>query len=345
MKLPAIGLMISLCISSCNGNKADHSEPIEAGPGRLSVDGEYDKDKKVVSVEKQSPSTALANVRLISEYKVGVSEYFKKKVGNNFEFPDDFAVKDGILYLLSYHNNNLVILDSKTGLTTSNQVINKLIRECSEKYYGVNNVYVVGDRLYLKCQRAVIQYNFATEEVIVTPYSKSIQHLLVLSDQSFVSFSVDTATHFDASGKLVKGYKFPEFIHDDAINYRDTIFEKSHNKVYLYSLDLINNGELYREVTFANSAEEGDRKYLHAITPSYYVMVDFKIRDRIFLIDRNSNKLVREVKLDPDLLKQESLDIQDEDVANGIRIVAEDDNNFYILLMKNKVIQVFHLKA
>jgi hypothetical protein len=344
MKHISVWLLASLILFNCNGNKAENSSILETSPN-LNSATLVDDQQGSLNNSKNESTIAVGNMRLVASYKVGESLYFKRKVGSNFEFPDDFIVENGILYLLSYHNNNLVILDPKSGESTSTTTINKLIKECSEKYYGVNDIYVVGDKLYLKCLSAVVKYNLTTEEVDVITYSKNVMHLLVLNDQSLISFSNDTATYYDANGTLLKAYAFPEYIHDNAINFSDTIFEKGHNEVFKYSLNLIKSGQHYKEVSISDSKINGEKMYLHAITPSYYVMLEHKNRDRLFLINRKTNRLDKEVTFDPGLLKFESLDIPAEDLANGLRIVAEDDHNFYMLFMKDKVIQVYHLKA
>lgn len=81
--------------------------------------------------------------------------------------------------------------------------------------------------------------------------------------------------------------------------------------------------------------------YLSSATSEYTVWFPYVTRDQILLLDRETNKVIKTLKFNKKNFAPSDNEIESEEGLPNFQIHADGTGSYYIVLMKNKVLEIY----
>lgn len=285
---------------------------------------------------EKSDRDSLVNLQLITKYKTGESEFFQALD----EYPVDVFLFKKELYLLSYSENKLVIVDTEKKTTKTNARINDVIRQNSGKYFGVQQVIINDKYFFIGFLKGVI---CLSKDGVVVGSITSEDNIIHLSiDNEFVIvFYRDNIVRFNTKGQKLESYKVEDVLTGNFFNINNQVYVNNVNELLVYNLEELAKSKK-NTVPFSNFPFK--EPYLTCITAKYTVWYPYITRDQVALLDRSNYTLVKTMKFNNEKFKPTEEEIEFEEGNPNFEVVADDSSGvYYIVALKNKVLSTYRI--
>lgn len=295
------------------------------------------KTERMLSIESpQTMGDSLRDLLLISQYKTGENDFFK--TAN--EYPTSIFLYKNELFLLNYSENKLIIIDTEKKTTTTNAQINNIIKSNSDAYFGVRQIITNDKYIFIGFLRAVLC--ITKEGLIVSKITTddNISHF-ISSDNSIVIFTTDNITRFDIKGQKLASYKTENTLTGHFFNIGNDVYIIDVNHLSIYNIEQLDKSS---KVIVSLSSIPFKEPYLACVTLNYTVWYPYMTRDQFFLLDRATNKPVKNIKFNKKNFAPSDKEIELEEGNPNFNLITDDTDTSYIITMKNKILEVYRTR-
>jgi hypothetical protein len=292
------------------------------------------KTEKMLSTESsQTVGDSLTNLLLISQYKTGENDFFK--TAN--EYPASIFLYKNELFLLNYSDSKLIIIDTEKKTTTTNAQINEIIKSNSDAYFGVRQIMTNDKYFFIGFLKAVLCVTKDGLTVSKITSDDNISHF-TSTDNSIVIFTADNITRFDIKGQKLASYKTENTLTGHFFNIGNDVYIFDVNQLSIYNTEQLDKSI---KVIVSLSSIPFKEPYLACVTLNYTVWYPYMTRDQFFLLDRATNKPVKNIKFNKKNFIPSDKQIELEEGNPNFNLITNDTGISYIITMKNKILEVY----
>jgi hypothetical protein len=162
---------------------------------------------------------------------------------------------------------------------------------------------------------------------------------------NIVTFSSDNIKYFNVKGQALASYKLESTPTGHFLNIGEYIYVASVNQLYIYNINEIKSNKNVNKVIVPLSNIPFKDPYLSSITSRNTVWFPYMTRDQILLLDKKTNKAIKTMKFSKKSFAPSDEEVEFEEGNPNFTIIADDADSYYIISMKNKILEVHRISA